>query len=137
MIILQDKKQIVASPETIVVMLRTWFKTLDEADNKKEHFVIIHLNVRNRIQCIEVVSIGILNAAIIHPRETFKRAVMQSSAHIIVAHNHPSNDCEPSDEDIVMTEKLKKAGDILGIPLIDHIIFGETEYLSFIDKGIL
>jgi DNA repair protein RadC len=103
----------------------------DEIDREKEHFYVMHLDVKNRVKLVEIVSIGTLNSSLVHPRETFRRAVCQGSAAIMVAHNHPSGECEPSDEDMKVTQLLFKAGNILGIQLLDHIIFTSTEFFSF------
>ena len=103
----------------------------DKIDQDKEHFYVMHLDVKNRIKLVELVSLGIVNASLVHPRETFRRAVMQGSASIIVAHNHPSGDVEPSDEDTKTTKQLFEAGNILGITLIDHVIFANDKFFSF------
>ena len=95
----------------------------DTIDQDKEHFYVIHLDVKNRVELVELVSMGTLSASLVHPRETFRRAVMQGSASIIVAHNHPSGEVEPSDEDTKTTKLLFEAGQLLGIKLLDHIIF--------------
>ena len=79
---------------------------------------------------IEVVSIGVINASIAHPREVFRRAIVEGATSIFVAHNHPSNNPDPSDADIVITRKLREAGEIIGIKLVDHIIFTHTNYQS-------
>jgi DNA repair protein RadC len=100
-------------------------------DREKEHFYVMHLDIKSRVNLVEVVSIGTLNNALIHPRETFRRAVCQGSAAIMVAHNHPSGECEPSDEDTKATKLLFEAGHILGIQLLDHIIFTPTQFFSF------
>jgi DNA repair protein RadC len=95
----------------------------------KEYFMALHLDAKNRICCVDEVSIGSLNQAIVHPREVFKTALLSSAAAIILLHNHPSGDPTPSREDIEITKRLKKAGEVLGIILIDHIIIGE-HYVS-------
>ncbi len=89
---------------------------------KKEHFVVLYLNARNQLIHKEAISVGTLNASLIHPREVFKPAVDHLAASVIVAHNHPSGDCEPSEDDLKVTEKLKEAGKIMGVEIIDHII---------------
>jgi DNA repair protein RadC len=102
----------------------------------KEHFVSIHLDVRNRVICVDEVSIGTLTNAVIHQREVYKTALLSSAASIILAHNHPSGDPTPSRDDIVVTEKLEQAGQLIGIKLLDHVIIGDT-YFSMLDKGYL
>ena len=91
----------------------------------REHFVTLMLDVKNRVIGIHTVSIGNLNSAIVSPREVFKAAILANAASIIVGHNHPSGDVTPSPEDIEITEVLKKAGKLLGIEVLDHIIVGE------------
>jgi DNA repair protein RadC len=90
----------------------------------------MHLNARQQIKLVELVGIGIANQAMIHPRETYRRAVIEGATSIIVAHNHPSGDTSPSDEDITVTRQLHEAGEVLGIPLLDHIIFSPTAFHS-------
>ena len=89
------------------------------------------MGVGEGVKLVEVVSIGTLNSSLVHPRETFRRAVCQGSAAIIVAHNHPSGECEPSDEDTKVTKLLFEAGNILGIKLLDHVIFTPDTFFSF------
>ena len=105
----------------------------DKIDQDKEHFYVMHLDVKSRITLVELVSLGTLNASLVHPRETFRRAVMQGSASIIVAHNHPSGEVEPSDEDTKTTKLLFEAGTILEISLLDHVIFTNDKFYSFRD----
>ena len=103
----------------------------DSIDREKEHFYVMHLDVKSRVKLVELVSIGTLTSALISPRETFRRAVCQGSAAIIVAHNHPSGEAEPSDEDTKVTKLLFEAGTILGIKLLDHVIFATDSFYSF------
>jgi DNA repair protein RadC len=102
----------------------------------KEHFVTLHLDGKNRILCAEIVSIGSLGQSIVTARETFKTALLSSAAAIILIHNHPTGDPTPSREDIEITKRLKEAGEIIGIKILDHIIIGEN-YLSFTGQGLL
>ena len=101
----------------------------------KEHFIAIHLDTKNKIVCVDTVSIGSLTSSIVHPREIFKSVLLSSAASIAVVHNHPSGTPEPSKDDINITKRLKEAGDFLGIPVIDHIIIGNGSYISLIEKG--
>lgn len=98
---------------------------------KKEHFMGIYLNARKHIVHEEIISIGTLDASIVHPREVFEPAIKLHAAEIIVGHNHPSGDPQPSHADITLTKRLIKAGDLLGIPILDHIIVSESGYFSF------
>ena len=101
------------------------------SNNKKEHFMVLHLDTKNKIIKDEIISIGTLNASIIHPREVFKSAIKESANSIILVHNHPSGDSEPSVEDKEITEKLMEAGEILNIKVLDHVIIGKDNYHSF------
>lgn len=100
-----------------------------------EKFLVILLNTKNKVIRVEQVSESILNGCLAHPREVFVRAITAHAAHIIVAHNHPSGDIEPSEEDRLLTKRLKAAGNILGIPLLDHFIIGDGRYYSFKEAG--
>lgn len=102
----------------------------------KEHFICLHLDGKNRIICMDRVSVGSLNQSIVHPREVLKTAVMSSAAALILVHNHPSGDPTPSREDIEITRRLKEASEIIGIKLLDHIIVGDI-YVSLMEAGNL
>ncbi|MCG2686594.1 DNA repair protein RadC [Candidatus Parcubacteria bacterium] len=103
---------------------------------KKEHFAILFFDTRNKL-IVNNVSVGSLNASIVHPREVFNDAVLKNASYIIVAHNHPSGDPMPSEEDIVTTKRLVEAGKILGISVQDHMIVSKNNYYSFAEKGNL
>lgn len=103
----------------------------------KEHFMIIMLNTKNRVIAKKVISIGHLQASLVHPREMFKEAIRRSSAAVILVHNHPSGDLTPSRDDITTTERLREVGELLGIDVLDHIIIGNNRYLSFREQGLL
>lgn len=107
------------------------------ADRKQEHFLCASINGANEILNIRVVSIGLIDRSPVHPREVFADALADRAAAIIVAHNHPSGGVEPSHSDIQITAQLKEAGVILGIDLLDHIIFNRTDYFSFLEAGRL
>lgn len=109
----------------------------DIRKNKKEHFVIFYLDTRNQEIKREIISIGSLNASLVHPREVFEPAVKCSAAQILIAHNHPSDDPNPSEEDLKMTKRLIKAGEILGIEIIDHIIVSKNHFISFKENKII
>lgn len=113
------------------------FNTFSFLTNEtKEYFFTLHLDGKNRIVCIDQVSVGSLNQSIVHPREVFKTALLSSAAAIILIHNHPSGDPAPSREDREITRRLKEAGELLGIRILDHMIVGDT-YLSFVEQGLL
>ena len=104
---------------------------------KKEHFVALYLNSRNELIHKETVSVGTLNASMVHPREVFGPAIAHYSSQIAFAHNHPSGDPEPSEDDLKITKQLVKAGTLLGIEVIDHIVIGRDRFVSFKDKDLL
>jgi DNA repair protein RadC len=107
------------------------FSLEDKIDQDKEYFYVMHLDIRSRVKMVELVSLGTLTSSLVHPRETFRRAVIAGSASIIVGHNHPSGEVEPSDEDTKVTKLLFEAGNILGITLFDHVIFTKDKFFSF------
>ena len=109
----------------------------DLRDLKKEHFVALYINARNKLIHRDLVSVGTLNANLVHPREVFEPAIARASAQAVVAHNHPSGDPEPSEDDLIITKKLVDGGKLLGIEVIDHIIITKTGYLSFKDKKLI
>ncbi|WP_309271477.1 DNA repair protein RadC [Paenibacillus sp.] len=104
---------------------------------QKEHFVCLFLNTKNHIIAQETLSIGSLNASIVHPREVFRASIKCSSASIVCAHNHPSGDPTPSPEDISLTLRLKEAGEIVGIEVLDHLIIGDGEFVSLKEQGLM
>ena len=104
---------------------------------EKEHFYAILLDSKNRLIRKEVVSVGTLTASLVHPREVFRPAIRECAASIIVAHNHPSGDPTPSREDLEITARLQKAGELIGIPMLDHVIIGAGRYVSLAERGKL
>jgi len=104
-------------------------------ESKKEHFVELCLDTKNQIIREDTISIGSLNANVVHPREVFRTALIESAAHIIVAHNHPSGDPTPSREDIDITKKLVETGKIMGIDVLDHVIIGDCRHFSMKEAG--
>lgn len=104
---------------------------------KKEHFKIILLDTKNNITKISQISVGSLNSSIVHPREVFAEAVINSASSVILVHNHPSGEAEPSHEDIVLTNRLDECGKILGIKVLDHIIIGDGVFYSFKEEGLI
>jgi DNA repair protein RadC len=104
--------------------------TADLRRLRREHFIGLYLNTRNRLLIRETISIGSLNASIVHPREVFEPAIRQGAASLIVVHNHPSGETDPSEDDLAITRRLSEAGEILGVPLLDHVIVGGNGYTS-------
>jgi DNA repair protein RadC len=128
----EKPKPILKSPEDVAAVMRSKLK-----GKKKEHFWVICLDTRNRFINCRPVSIGSLDTSIVHPREVFKEAVSSSAASVIFVHNHPSGDPEPSKEDIELTERLIKAGEIIGIDVLDHIIVCDRSYLSLKARNLV
>lgn len=126
-----NKKKLISRPKDI-------WRNMDKIRcNKKEYFVAFYLDTKNQIIKKEIVSIGILNASLVHPREVFEPAIRLSAAQIIISHNHPSEDVNPSEQDLIITKRLIKTGQILGIEIIDHVIVGKNNYLSMKEKKII
>jgi DNA repair protein RadC len=105
--------------------------------HKEEHFVCLFLNTKNQVIGRQTLSIGSLNASIVHPREVFKAAIRRSSASILCAHNHPSGDPTPSAEDLQLTKRLGEAGQLMGIELLDHLVIGDNRFISLKEMGCL
>jgi len=122
----------IKDPQSVVKAIRASIK-----DKAKEHFKLILLNARNKIIGISTVSIGSLNASIVHPREVFKDAITHNAYSVVLAHNHPSGDSEPSEDDLMITKRLVEAGKILDIKVTDHIIIGKNNFYSFKEKGLV
>jgi len=122
----------IKNPQSIVKVIQAKIK-----DKAKEHFKLILLNTRNKIIGISNVSIGTLDSSLVHPREVFKEAIAHNAYSVILAHNHPSGDPEPSEDDIMITKRLKESGKILGIEVTDHIIISKNGFFSFKEKGVL
>jgi len=104
---------------------------------EREEFRVLVLNNKNNLIRNAVISVGTVSEAIVHPREVFRHAIREGGTGIIIAHNHPTGELMPSKEDIITTERLKEAGKIIGIPLLDHVIITNTRYLSFKEGGYL
>ncbi|ANY70378.1 hypothetical protein BBD42_30680 [Paenibacillus sp. BIHB 4019] len=104
---------------------------------KKEHFVCLFLNTKNHIIAQETLSMGTLNASLVHPREVFRAAIKCSSASLICVHNHPSGDPTPSAEDIALTKRLVSAGELVGIEVLDHLVIGDGRFISLKEQGYM
>ncbi len=128
----EEPKRKVRSPKDVYTLMYPKMR-----EQKKERFITLYLDTKNQILKEETVSIGSLNASIVHPREVFKSALLESSASVIMIHNHPSGDPSPSREDIMVTEKLVEGGKLLGIDVLDHIIIGDGKYVSLKDEGFV
>jgi DNA repair protein RadC len=128
--LLKNKKS-----ELLLTPHHVWDAMSDIRNLKKEHFVVFYLDAHSQNVERTIVSIGTVNASIAHPREVFEGAIKQAAVHIVLAHNHPSGNPQPSPEDITLTERLYHAGNLLGIPLLDHIIVTEQSCLSLQQQG--
>lgn len=106
-------------------------------DSDREHLIAIFLDTQNRFLGLHTVSIGTLDYSVVHPREVFKAAILSNASSLVLAHNHPSGESAPSEEDVRITLELQKAGELLDIPLMDHIVVGEASYASFMEMGLL
>ncbi|MBN1164179.1 MAG: DNA repair protein RadC [Candidatus Krumholzibacteriota bacterium] len=122
----------VRSPEDVARLMIPEMKGLD-----REHFKAILLNTKNGILRIVTVAVGSLNAALVHPREIFKAAVVASAAGIIVVHNHPTGNPEPSREDTDLTVRFARCGELMGIDLVDHIVVGDDRFVSMRERGLI
>lgn len=124
---------VVIGPEVAYKLLRDRFRHGEE----REHFVILLLSARHAVIGVETISIGSLNASIVHPREVFRPAITQAAAGVILAHNHPSGNPEPSDDDLALTRRLSEVGELVGIPIIDHLVIAGDGFLSLKQSGYL
>jgi len=120
-----DRKVVIKKPEDVLSQVKSRLK-----GKKREYFLTLLLDTRNQLIGVTTVSMGSLDSSIVHPREVFKEAITASAASVILVHNHPSGDPQPSKEDIELTKRLAKAGEIMGIDVLDHIIVCGENYLS-------
>ena len=124
-------KPLVKTPNDVVNIVRSRLR-----DKKKEYFLALLLDTRSQLIKVSEISIGSLDTSIVHPREVFKEAISASAASVIFSHNHPSGDPEASEDDTELTKRLVKAGEIMGIAVLDHIIIGGKNYLSLKREGL-
>ncbi|GAB1477009.1 DNA repair protein RadC [Bacillota bacterium] len=127
-----EKKYAAGSPGEVAALYMEEMRHL-----KKEYFKVLLLNTKNEILSAEDTSIGNLNSSIVHPREVYRSAVKKGAAAVIVMHNHPSGNPMPSQNDLDITRRLKEAGDLMGIPLLDHLIIGDGVFISLKEKMLL
>jgi len=126
------KDLVIKGPEDVAKLVMPKMRHLEQ-----EHFKVVSLNSRNMVLGVTTLFIGPLNTNIVHPREVFKEALKRTAAAIILAHNHPSGNITPSEDDISVTKRLKEVGEIVGIEVLDHIIIGDGDFTSMKDKGFL
>jgi DNA repair protein RadC len=132
-----SREKIALPNETAVMQLL--HKLLDREDliaRDREHFWVISLDSKNKVKFVELMSLGTVDNCLVHPREVFRRALKKGAVKIIIGHNHPSGDPNPSEDDVQITRKIKEAADLLSIPLLDHIIIGTTDF-SFKAKSLI
>jgi DNA repair protein RadC len=128
----ENTKPVIRSPHDVHSLV-----TPELRDEQKEHFKALMLDTKNQVIRIKTISIGSLNASLIHPRELYREAISAASASVIVVHNHPSGDPTPSREDIEVTKRLMEAGKVVGIDLLDHIVVGDGRWVSLKERGLL
>lgn len=121
----------IATPADLLPHVRRY------ADRKQEHFLCASINGANELLSVRVVSVGLVDRSPVHPREVFAEALSDRASAIVVAHNHPTGSVEPSASDMEVTAQLKAAGNVMGIALLDHIIFSRSDYYSFLEAGTL
>jgi DNA repair protein RadC len=127
-----EQRRSIRNPDDVVAILKDELLKSD-----REKLISVMLNAKNVVIGMEVVSVGSLTASVVTARELFKSAILASAAAVIISHNHPSGDPTPSQDDIRLTERISKAGELLGIKLLDHVIIGELGHYSFSDAGRL
>lgn len=128
----ENSKPVIRSPQDVHSLLSPELRY-----EGKEHFKALLLDTKNQVIRIRTISIGSLNASLIHPRELFREAIMAASASVIVAHNHPSGDPTPSHEDIEVTKRLLAAGKVIGIDVLDHVVVGDGKFVSLKERGLM
>ncbi|MBT3281129.1 MAG: DNA repair protein RadC [Campylobacteraceae bacterium] len=131
-----SKRYLIKQNKKITSASDVYDELKDYQDKQQEYFLTIYLDGANHICETRVITIGTLNRSLVHPREVFAPAIESRCASIIVAHNHPSGICEPSDEDLQITNRLKDSGKLLGIEVLDHVILSKNGFLSMRDEGI-
>lgn len=125
------EKRAIRGPDDVLEQVR------DLARARREHFVVLLLNARHELQGRETISIGSLNASIVHPREVFLPAILHSAASVVLVHNHPSGDPEPSEEDLSITRRLVEVGELVGIEVLDHVVIASRGTVSFRHRKLL
>jgi DNA repair protein RadC len=131
-ILTPSDRPVIHTPDDVAALLLPRFRY-----ETREHFLAVLLSTKNHVLKTAVISVGSLNASIVHPRELFREAINARAAAVILVHNHPSGDPAPSPEDIALTRKLVEAGKLIDIPVLDHLILGDGKYISLKEKGIL
>lgn len=128
----ERKTEPITTPESLYELIKS-----KVSNHHKEHFFVCSLDTRNNLIAVDEISIGTLTASLVHPRETFEMAIRRHAAQIILAHNHPSGETDPSEDDLKITKRLVDAGKIMGIDILDHLIITNQKYLSFKEKNLI
>ncbi|MDR3589325.1 MAG: DNA repair protein RadC [Negativicutes bacterium] len=126
------ERPVIRSPQDVADLLMPRLR-----HENKEKFVVVLLSTKNHVLASPTVSVGSLNASVVHPRELFREAINYNAAAVVLVHNHPSGDPTPSQEDLALTAKMDEAGRLLDISVLDHVIIGDGKYVSLKEKGIL
>ena len=126
-----DRPYAVRHAGDVVGLLRAFL-----ADDPRERFAVVYFDTRNRPIAVHDAHVGTCDSSPVHPREIFGPALSLAATSIVVAHNHPSGDPTPSTNDRAVTDRLRQAGELLGVPLLDHVVIGDTRYYSFADEGV-
>tara|TARA_R110002073_G_scaffold101349_2_gene230306 strand:+ start:478 stop:936 length:459 start_codon:yes stop_codon:yes gene_type:complete len=124
--------EVASSPQGAAAIARSIIGRRD-----REHFVVMHLNARHRVVSMEIASVGTLSTSLVHPREVFKAALLANASAIICAHNHPSGDASPSGEDRAVTTRLKKVGELIGVPMLDFLVVTDSGMWSARESSAL
>jgi len=127
-----DTRQAIRSPQDAVDVVMPFLR-----DEPQENFMAVFVNTKNEVLKTRIITIGTLDSSLVAPRELFREAISMNSASVIIAHNHPSGDPTPSREDIAITKRLCQAGELVGIPVLDHLIIGDGRHLSLKEKGLM
>lgn len=137
MIIRERTKDVIVKPRNVSNIVNSVLESMSEEEGEREFFFAFGLDTRNQVKYVDIVSIGTLNYNLVHPREVYRLAILKGCASIVVAHNHPSGCTDPSQEDIELTKRLEKAGELLGIELLDHVVVAKDAFYSFKEKRLL
>lgn len=121
----------ISSPSDAYAVLKRY------ANARTERFLVVLLNGAHDVISTRIITVGLLNRTIIHPREVFRPAIVENAAAMLLSHNHPSSRLEPSQEDLAITKRLQEAGELLGIPVLDHLIIGRSGFISMVERGLM
>ncbi len=132
-----ETKQALSSPQQVMETIHKLWSEFPEYDKARENCFIMYLNTKNKLLCVELHAQGTIDQAIVYPREIIRKALFCNATGVIVIHNHPSDICNPSNEDKMLTTRIKEACNIMDIKLLDHIIIAGKEYFSFQEENLI